>query len=452
MTTPAPADTPAAPAAPAACGPVTADCPLFDCLQVNLAVLADRWHGPGTHLDLGAVLHFDPVPGPGGLPTVQRPTPRHLADTARALHLSVTEQHTTAGRPPEPAPGRYVVADAHHLPWVPYFRRRHMDHSFLLEPGDGDTAVVTDGYHNDTPWGAARPTSLPLSRTEVAAALPQPALVLTLAPAGPPRTPPAPRLDLATPQRNQQYARAYAEHPDRLTALDQLTLETWLLARSRRLHARFLASRGLLTDSQAVTAHLTAWQSLAESAYVAHRRVQRGHPEPHELYERLARQLHHDHDIFTPTATHTPARLSGGPPGAPDAPACSATAPTPLPTPPSAALRTHIAATAGAVLRTDPAPLLDGLPLADIPGFTSLRMVEIVERLERELSVEFTADDLVPENLHHLDGICRIVLRALPAPTAPSHVTAQPPAPEKTDARTRRPAAPPARPGRRPLA
>ena len=50
--------------------------------------------------------------------------------------------------------------------------------------------------------------------------------------------------------------------------------------------------------------------------------------------------------------------------------------------------------------------------LGDIPGFSSFRMMEIVERLESDLGVEFAAEDLVPEKLTHVDGLCRAVVAA----------------------------------------
>ena len=398
----APASVPAPVSVPAPASlPACVEWPLFDCVQVNLAILAERWHGPGAPLDLGAVLRFRPLPGPDGLPTVERSAADQLTEAAQRLGLAVLDRRTTApGETVTPAEGRYVVADAFHLPWVPYAGRRHMEHSFLLEPAGDADAVVVDGYHNETPWGSARPLRRPLSRAELAAAVPGPALVVTLAPAGGPPAPAAAEVDLADEETAARYVAAYAEHPDRRAALDRLTLETWLLARSRRLHARFLSSRGLLADDSAALAHVEAWESLAESVYLGYRRVERGRPETREVFTRLTERLGRDREAFGPATV--PAAV---PPPA-DA--------TPVPAP----LRARVAAAAGAVLKADPAALLEGRPLADVPGFTSFRVVEIVERLERELSVEFDADDLVPENLHHVDGICRIVLRALPAGTA----------------------------------
>ncbi|MGK5543250.1 acyl carrier protein [Streptomyces sp. URMC 127] len=382
--------------------PASVDWTLFDCVQVNLALLSDRRHGAGTHLNAGAVLRFRPAPGPGGLPTVERSAEEQIADAAPGLGLTVLDLRTAqAGETVRPAPGRYVIADAYHLPWVPYFGQRHMEHSFLLETAADGSAVAVDGYHNETPWGSARPVSHPLSPAQLAAAVPGAALVATLGPAAEPPAPPGPGLDLADEETIDRYVAAYAGHHDRTAAFDRLTLETWLLARSRKLHARFLTARGLLADAEAAAAHVKAWESLAESVYLAYRRVERGRPEPREPYTRLAEQLRRDREVFGATPARAPEQ---GPHDRPAVPA---------------ELRERVAGVAAAVLRAEPAALLDGQPLAAVPGFTSFRVVEIVERLERELSLEFAADDLVPEHLHHIDGICRIVLRALPTGTAP---------------------------------
>ncbi|MEU3255134.1 acyl carrier protein [Streptomyces sp. NPDC006997] len=374
----------------------TVDARLFDCVQVNLAVLADRWYGAGTHLRLGAELRFRPGDGPGGLPTVERSARDELTHSARALGLTVLECRTTRpGESVDPGPGRYVVADAFDLPWVPYHGRRHMEHGFLAETADDEGVVVVDAYHNETPWGSARPVRRRVSRAELAAAVPGPALVATLAPAAEPPRPVPARLDLADGETARRYVTAYADHPDRVAALDRLTLETWLLARSRALHLRYRQAAGSLVDAPGADAHVQAWRSLAEAVYLGSRRVRRGRAEAAEPYARLAELLRRDHEVFgtSPAPADTPS-------------------PAPRPVAPSAVLRDQVVATAAEVLQFEPSVLADGRPLADVPGFSSFRVVEIVERLERALALEFAADDLVPENLHHVDGICRIAQRA----------------------------------------
>ncbi|MEV7425371.1 MULTISPECIES: hypothetical protein [unclassified Streptomyces] len=388
----------------------TVDCRLFDCLQVNLALLADRQHGPGTHLNLGAVLGFRPAEGPHGLPTVARSTRQQLAETAPRLGLAVLDRRTADGGELLPTPGRYVVADAFHLPWVPYFGQQHMEHSFLLEPGPAGAGVtVVDGYHNETRWGSARPVQRVLDHAAMAAAVPGPALAVTFGPGEYVRAD-EPVHDLADEGEMAGYVAAYAEHPDRAAALHALTLETWLLARSRALHVRFLQIRGLLgpdsAEGAAARAHVRAWESLAEATYLSSRRVERARPVNPRLYGLLADQLHCDRKLFGALGTMVNAPSSG---------AAGPVAGTIVPD----LLREHVAVTVAMVLRVDPGALLGGRVLAEVPGFSSFRVVEIVERLERGLAVEFAPSDLVPENLHHLDGICRIVQRALPPGASP---------------------------------
>ncbi|WP_399930838.1 hypothetical protein [Streptomyces kanamyceticus] len=375
------------------------DAELFDCLQVNLAAHADRLHGAGTHLLLGAGLRFRPAPGPLGLPTVERGVRAQLTEATRRLGLMAGEPHTAASAADlTPADGCYVVADAFHLPWVPYYRQRHMEHSFLLENDGRDGVLIRDSYHNETPWGIARPGRWTLTRQEFAAAVPGPALAVRLE-AGHAPAATGPEADFADPHAVDAYADAYRQHPDRTAALRQLTLETWLLARARELHAAYLRHTGRLPDGDAPQAHLTAWKKLTEQVYLAHRRVERGRPEPQGLTGRLAALLHADPRIF--------GHSTGLEPTAP-----AARTPEPQPHGVPEDLRRAVAATAARVLGTDEATLLAGAAFDSVPSFSSFRVVEIVERLESELGIEFAADDLAPENLHHVDAVCRVVRRS----------------------------------------
>lgn len=387
---------------------------LFDCLQVNLALLADRWHGTGTHLRLGATLRFRPETGDDGLPTVARTVEQHLSDARSTLGIAVRALHRSpATADIRPAEGCYVVSDAYHLPWVPYFQQRHMAHSFLAEAKAEDTetetdtdtgtddVTIVDGYHNETPWGSARSGLWTLPAEVFAAAVPSPALIAELAPAPDRPGTAAAALDLAGPEAVDAYVDAYARHPDRDAALTRLTLETWFLARSRHLHAAFRSAFGPPPDS-AVEAHLSAWGSLTEQTYLAARRVARGRAEPPALLPRLREQLHADSVVFgdAPAVDH----IAGSP-------AAGGTE-----------LRGTVAGVAAAVLGTAVGPLLNGQLLSDVPRFSSFRIVEIVERLEEELHFEFDADDLVPENLHDIDAICAIVRRSLYAEPALAHL------------------------------
>jgi len=316
---------------------------LFDCVDVNLALVADRWHGAGTHLRLGHRLSFRPGAGPHGLPSVEPEVDGQITEACAALGLS-----------PQGTGLRYVLADAFGLPWCPYFAQKHLTHSFLVE----DDGSVTDAYHNDTPWGPARLVTGHHGTVPAGART----WWLSPAPLGPV---PDPVVEIDA-EEVSRYVKAYATHPDRVAALDRLTLETWLLARQRRLHAAY---RGLDVDD-----HLSRWDSVVEHTYLAYRRVARGRAESPDLFARLEEALRADAVVF-------------------------------------ADLRSAVRATVASVLGTE---VVDD-DLTGIPGFGSLRVVEIVELLEERFDVEFDAADLVPERLHRLDDLCGLVSRALAA-------------------------------------
>jgi acyl carrier protein len=353
---------------------------LLDCLQANLALLADRHHGAGTHLRLGAKLRFSPRDVPGGTPTVEPSLDAQLAQAEALLGLVVTARaHGVRGAAlaaaEEPV---YVVADAFHLPWLPYHGRRHVEHSFLVVP-DGDGLRVDDAYHNDTQWGSVRPSRRRYSRTELADlidTLPAGAETVRLAP----RTlGPAPEpVCEADGGKVALYLEAYATQGDRAAVLERLTLETWLLARARKLHAAYAAGpAGVLSES--VQQHLSAWDSVVEHTYLVFRRVARGRPESPDLPARLGAALGADATVFGT--------------GLPEA---------------ASPVRDTVKAVVGTVLGV-PDSALEQTELAALPEFSSLRMVEIVELLEQEFAVEFAAADLVPERLHRIDDLCGLV-------------------------------------------
>ncbi|SMD22988.1 hypothetical protein [Kibdelosporangium aridum] len=262
---------------------------LLDCIQANLAVLADRWHGPDTHLALGAALRFRPRTTEDGLPTVEPEMVPQVTEACALTGMTVDARarFTTPGQLRDLAERNtslYVVADAFEMPWLPYFGQRHMDHSFLVEPV-GEKAIVVDAYHNQTQWGSASPGTWELQWDE----LPHRGRVMALSPRD--VETPHPVVQVEPPAR---YLAAYDDYPDRQRSLDRLCVETWLLARSRALHAAFLAAHGTRVPDE----HLRRWELLAGQAFVAMRRVQRGHAEPPGLLSTLAALLAADPEMF----------------------------------------------------------------------------------------------------------------------------------------------------------
>jgi acyl carrier protein len=351
---------------------------LMDCIQTNLAVLADHHYGADAHLNLGAQLSFHWRHRPGELPTVEPSLAKQVAAAEDLLGLVARDRATVAG--PELfewAGGRdlvYVVADAYELPWVPYYGHQHMGHSFLLAPD----CTIIDAYANETPWGTATPGTWKLSPEQLC--LPK-AEVFHFEPAliGLPRL--TPSIDDVSVEG---YIAAYERNQNRSQAVEQLTLETWLLTRARKLHAEFQQLRG--RSPQELATHLRGWDSLSEQTYLAYRRVMRGRDEPPWLVRRLAEMLAADRAVFAqPSARDVHSGPLTG-----------------------EALRRAVAAIASGVLGVTEARLLNGLEFTSLPRFSSFRLVEIIERLEDELGVELDPADLVPENLHRVDDLCRI--------------------------------------------
>ncbi|GAB3836108.1 acyl carrier protein [Dactylosporangium cerinum] len=376
----------------------------MDCIQVNLAVLADLTHGRGAHLRLGAPLRLRWRTGSSGLPSVEPSLDEHLEDARLLLGLRPSRRFT--GVPGSDVPDvlrpdghTYLVADAFALPWTPYRGRRHMSHSFLVAPTGGghDGYEVIDAYHNDTQWGRARPGSHRISAADLVAALASGAQQVLWIDAGPlpAAVPPGGSVDGAAVE---EYLRPYRAAAGELEAVDELTLQTWLLARSRRLHSAYLAAAGA-TGTEAVAGHLDGWSAIVEQTYLALRRVQRGQPAPADLVERLARQLHADLDVFTQQPVPVPVPAPQQSPVGRQ-PAGSRVADPNWPA---------FAALVGGVLGVSPDHLEHITSLETVPTWSSLRLVEIVEGLERRFGVRFSGDDLLPEHVRDVDHLLALL-------------------------------------------
>jgi hypothetical protein len=196
-----------------------------------------------------------------------------------------------------------VVADAFELPWVPYFGHTHTNHSFLLRKTEC-VIELTDAYSNQTPWGQAVPTTWTLTRPMIEALLPDgPFTVVTLRSGRIGELNPYEEIsrtvdDLAGALRDGRidgYVDAYANHPDQAVALTKFTVETWLLARQRMAHARWLSR---FAPADAARAHAERWAEAAEATYLAMRRVTRGRPVPDGVISRISDLLAQDHAVI----------------------------------------------------------------------------------------------------------------------------------------------------------
>jgi hypothetical protein len=369
----------------------------LDCIQTGLAAIADRHHGEGAHLVLGARLGF--WTAPGRPPTVEVPIEQRLAEAYELAGLRVTERRDGLDGPAlrrfadERADVLYVIADTFTMAWTPYRGQRHMDHSLLLLPSR-DAYTVVDPYHNDTQWGPARPGvwRLPAADLDAAIGTGASAMVVTAER----RPDPAPLAILADNAR----ALADAEHDidgyleqvrggvDRPDAVDTLVLDVWLLGRSRLLYAEWLRT------VQEVPAPLLAevreqaqeWLRLAAQSYLGMRRVQRGAALPPSVVERLEELLVGDVELAT--------RLADGLPG-------------PVP----AEVREAVVDAVRTVLRLDDSAARAADVFRALPNFNSFRLVDIVEQVETRLGVVLAAEDLTVDTLRDVDSLTRLFAR-----------------------------------------
>lgn len=349
----------------------------LDCVQANLAALADRHRGPGAHLELGATLRFETEAGADGTPRVAASVPHRLAAARDLLGLRVVRRWdgvdgAQLGRLRAEHGPLYVVADAYHLGWTPYAGRRHAEHTFVLSSSD----TVVDAYHDETPWGSCRPGVWRLPAADLAALIPTgTAFLITAEPVA------TPSGVIAANARSMAAAgpaiAAYlgADRAD----LDGLLLDIWLLGRSRLLHAAWLARHG--GPDAGVEVHARDWLTLASKSFVAARRSRGTGRPPGTLLAELDRLLRAD-------LTITARLLAQREP-----------------------VRATVLDVIGSVLRIDENTVLAADSLRDLPGYNSFRLVEIINEAEGRLGVELGEDDLTAQAINDVDGLGAVFAR-----------------------------------------
>jgi len=268
----------------------------LDCVCDNVALLLAHAGVADVRTPFALDWRFDLVEGRGGRPRLDLPPaslPELLAERTGftlewrpvgALDEAVAEWREALGRG-EPV---LVVGDAFDLPWVPYHTRKHLDHGFVVEGVEDGVAHVVDAYDNVTQWGRAEPLATTVPVADLAAALEDGSWTLLV------RVGDAAPLDvgerladnaaaIVAAEADGSYRRFVEAHrePDEPT-LDNLTLQTWLLARNRSLHARWLADQEELGDlpERFESEVVAAWRRTAETAYMALRRVSAGRQPP----------------------------------------------------------------------------------------------------------------------------------------------------------------------------
>lgn len=286
------------------------DSALLDCIDDNLAVLLGHTGVEDVRTPFACQWHFafDPE---GARPLRLARTPveeliaRHsgariVTGTLDARPLAETcAAHAAAGTP------LLLFGDAFLMPWLPYFAREHMEHSFIVDGAsdDGLFVHVVDAYANRTAWGEAAPVQTELhvlglermvrdlesahagtwrtvERAEVESPWDVPALLRENA---------AAILRTVGEERQvERFSRHYAERAGDAEALGPFVLACWLAARARALHGLWLADvareRPHLLSEEIARRYAeevaAPWQRASEFAYVMLRRVSQGKAAP----------------------------------------------------------------------------------------------------------------------------------------------------------------------------
>ncbi|HEY7816221.1 MAG TPA: hypothetical protein VIC62_23445 [Nakamurella sp.] len=372
--------------------------PALDCVQTGLAALADLHHGPGTHLWLGARLGFAPSTAPDRPPTMEAPVDQRLAEARDLVGLRVAERRDGLDGPAlrkfaAEAGTLYVVADAFTMLWTPYRGQRHMDHSFLLVPGD-DRHTVVDPYHNETQWGTARPGVWRLTESDLDTAVGAACSAMVIVPDQRPELNPAAvlaanaRAMTDAESAIDRYLAQVRAGLDREEGVEALVLDVWLLGRSRLLHTAWLETVPEVPPLHLEVAQEQSWDwlRLASQSYLGLRRVQRGAELPSSVMEQFEELFAGDVEIAS--------RLSA---------ALADVAVVPQ------EIRDVVVEVVRSTLGLD-----DGgeQSFRSLSNFNSFRLVDIIEQVETRLGVDLDGDDLTVDALRDVETLARLFARA----------------------------------------
>lgn len=295
------------------------DSALLDCVSDDLALLLAQAGVADVRAPFAADWDFCTVAEVDGLPRLRLPpddqaerlghrtglTPvwHDISGDVSGDHADPADVTGTVGRWQRALAGGRAVAvvgDAYHLGWLPYHRNEHMSHGFVVEGLDnlgttGETVVhVVDPYDNVTTYGRATPVTTKVPLGDLAAALPGGSWAV-LAETGQPH-PVDPVCQVAanarqivSAHRDGAFAALVSAHADLgPAAVENLCLQSWLLARDRALHHRWLgdvsaelraAGLGKLPARFGDTV-VARWRRATEIAYLALRRVRAGRAAP----------------------------------------------------------------------------------------------------------------------------------------------------------------------------
>lgn len=219
-----------------------------------------------------------------------------------------------------------ILGDAYHMPWLPYFGKEHMKHSFIIDSFNENKTMlhIVDAYFNRTEWGDATPTETILPTTELERIIQElddsdGGSFFTMEREEPPPTIDIPSLliqnaghILAQVRDNaaiHHFSEHYARNMTNSVVIKQFVLACWLVARSRALHQLWLADitreRPQLlepTFAEQFSQNISKpWQQVGEFAYILSRRVSQGKRPPDTCF-RLLEQVIAPNEIQAATS------------------------------------------------------------------------------------------------------------------------------------------------------
>jgi len=275
----------------------------LDCISDDLALLLAARHVTNLQAVFGQDWRFGIVEDGAALPRMDLPPAD--ADELIAQRTGWRPRWRQASSPERDAADWcaelsagnpvLVVGDAYHLPWLPYAGHEHMAHGFVVDGLSWDdgalTAHVTDPYDNITQWGPARPVTIRQELSSLAPGLADGRWAVLVAAgqarqADPGQQVAANAAAIISAAEDGTYRRFIDAHEGPGAGVARsLSLATWLLARNRALHARWLAALPArqLPDSLAVRFEAEVsegWRRAREMCYIALRRVLDGRAAP----------------------------------------------------------------------------------------------------------------------------------------------------------------------------
>lgn len=297
------------------------DSAYLDCLNDNLAVLLDQLGVRDVRTPFACQWYFDFDPAAARGPVLESLPVEELIREQTGCTLQTfqfergraVEQCGDLVQRGQPV---LVFGDAYLMPWLPYFGREHMEHSFIVDGISADHKLlhIVDAYTNRTEWGMAEPTAtcLPalglepiihdfdsphsgsfwiMRQTATATAADFGALLKRNA-------------DQMSGQAREDgplavFCRYYAQAITDVPAIKAFTLACWLIARARAYHHLWLSdvvrARPDLLDpgfadlfAQDV---VQPWQRVSEFAYILFRRVSQGRTPPDTCFQMLAQTV-----------------------------------------------------------------------------------------------------------------------------------------------------------------